>query len=145
MNDHTIFIIEMMLALFICWNLRNQIKIVIADTIKQIQLRNYLAGSERRQLANQRNNSNLLIDHSNDQLIKDAYHSLSQASIHRHKNKISITIPTKNYPELQEHIQKKIDNYLMQWLEGNYPNKHWTKAQLRTKALLNWEFVINEK
>ena len=101
MNNSTIFIIETILALFICWNLRIKIKNIIIDSIRQIQLRNYLAGNERRKLASQNSNSSLLIDHSNDQLIKDAYKRLSKALITHNKGEITIVLPTKNFPELQ--------------------------------------------
>lgn len=145
MNNHTIFTIEVMLALFIIWNFRVQIKDIILDIIKQIQLRNYLAGNERRKLATQNNNSSLLVDHSNDQLINDAYKCLSKAYITRNKGKITIRIPTKNYPELQGYIKNKIDNYLIDWLEINYPNRHWNKADLQSKTIFGWNYLIKEK
>ncbi len=144
MSNHTIFIIETMLVLFFCWSFRVHIKTAFIDFIKQIQLRNYLSGNERRKLATP-NNSSLLVDHSNDQLIKDAYRSLSQVSFKRDKGKIVISIPTRNYPELQDYIQKKLSHYLMQWLENNYPNRHWTRAELNKKSLFGWEFIIREK
>ncbi|MDM8244837.1 hypothetical protein [Limosilactobacillus vaginalis] len=145
MNNSTIFIIETILALFICWNLRIKIKNIIIDSIRQIQLRNYLAGNERRKLASQNSNSSLLIDHSNDQLIKDAYKCLSKALITHNKGKITIVIPTKNYPELQGYIKNKIDNYLIDWLEINYPNRHWNKADLQSKTIFGWNYLIKEK
>lgn len=145
MNNHTILVIEIMLGLFICWQLREKIKLIILDMIRQIQLRNYLSGNERRKLSSQNSNSSLLIDHSNDQLIKDAYKCLSKASITHNKGKITIVIPTKNYPELQGYIKNKIDNYLIDWLEINYPNRHWNKADLQSKTIFGWNYLIKEK
>lgn len=145
MNNHSILTIEVMLALFILWNFRKQIKTIVIDTIKQIKLRNYLSGNEHRQLANLNTNNSLLIDRSKDQLIKDAYQCLSQATISRKKGKIIITIPTKNYPELQEYIKTKIDNYLIDWLENNYPRHHWNKATLQAKTIFGWKYSIKEK
>ncbi|MCW3764676.1 hypothetical protein NP061_010000, partial [Weissella confusa] len=127
MNNHIILIIEVTLSIFICWQFREKIKVVIIDAIRQVQLKNYLSGKERRQLAELRNNNNnMLIDHSNDGLLKDAYRCLSQATINRKKNKITIIVPTMNYPEIQEYIQAKLDQHLLRWLEGNYPGHHWT-------------------
>lgn len=54
-------------------------------------------------------------------------------------------IPTKNYPELQGYIKDKIDNYLIDWLEINYPNRHWNKANLQSKTIFGWNYLIKEK
>ena len=145
MDNHTILIIEVMLAIFACWQFREKIKVVIIDAIKQIQLRNYLAGNERRKLSQLQKNNNLLVDHSNDQLLQDAYKCLSRASITREKEKIAIRIPTKNYPELQDYIENKIDNYRVTWLENNYPGHHWNKATLQPRSLFGWSYSIKEK
>ena len=145
MSNNPIFIIGTMLLLFICWQLREKIKLTILDSVKQIQLRNYLSGSERRKLTELQKNNNLLTDHSNDQLLKDSYKCLSRASITRKKGKITIIIPSKNYPELQDYIEKKLDNYLVNWLESNYPGHHWNKVTLMPKSFFSWIFSIKEK
>lgn len=144
MNNHTILVIEIMLGLFICWNYRIKIKNIIIDFIRQIQLRSYLSGKERRQLAELKSNTNMLIDHSDDGLLKDAYHCLSQVSISRRRDIITITVPTKNYPEIQEYVRAKLDQHLLRWLEGNYPGHHWTKPTLK-KKFFDWEYIVTEK
>ena len=145
MNNPITVTVGVILVLFLLWQYRHHIKQLVTDMIKQVQLRNYLAGHERRKISELKTNHNMLIDHSDNAILKGAYHCLSRTSIKRQENKIEIVVPIQNYPELQAYVEAKLEQHLITWLEGNYPGRHWKTKPKLEKTLFGWKDILAEK